>query len=88
MTGDHEAVEAALAFAATLGLREWAAKSVEQNGADSLVLVEGTLAPKSLPADDQDREAAGAFLSEPFCVKVIVSRGIVLTHEWVGIQLS
>lgn len=88
MTGDHEAVEAALAFAATLGLQDCAAKSVEQNGADSLVLVEGTLAPKSLPAEHQDRNAAAAFLSEPFCVRMLVSCGAVVKHEWLGIQLS
>jgi len=81
-------IDAALAFAATLGLRHCAAKSVEKNGLDCVVLVEGMLVLNSFPADDADKEAVAAFLSEPFRVRILLSRGIVVKHEWIGVQLS
>ena len=63
-------------------------KSVEPNGMHWLVLVEGILTVDGLPADDQEKEIVAAFLRDPFTLKVLVSGGSVLKHEWIGVILS
>jgi hypothetical protein len=88
MTSHHEVVDTALDYAATLGLRACAAKSVQQNGSDWLVLVEGMLVLRAPSTNDKDKETVARFLSEPFRVKIVVSRGSVLRHEWIGVQFS
>ncbi len=88
MTTNQEVTDTAVAFARTLGLAECAAKSVEWEGSNCVVEVEGLLRPKIARAAGDDKEAIAAFLSEPFCLKIVVSCGSVLKYEWIDVQLS
>ena len=88
MTHNREDIDAAIGFAAR-SLNDCTVKSIEPDDAGWWVSVEGMLVPDELPeGDDANTADVKAFLSEPFCVRVLVSHGAVLRHEWIGIDFD
>ena len=84
---DNDPSATALAFAASVGLRDCTVKSAEPSGSNWLVFVEGMFTVEEHPgASQEDKDTLAAFLRESFTLKVVVSRGNVLKHEWLGIE--
>ena len=93
MLVDPQVVDVALAFAATKGLKQCVPHIVGRDEENWVITVEGI---NSIDVEtymceatsDEDRAAIKSFFADPFELRIVISQGMVLSFEWIGVQLS